>query len=96
MTTSGFTETIWHFAGYLRTFEDVVREQDAYSGDPQRTVPDEDDGAHSDRAALNKALLDTTARTQAGEEKLGDLEKRLALSQSSEAAIRRSGALAST
>ncbi|MEZ2408800.1 murein hydrolase activator EnvC [Bosea sp. RCC_152_1] len=44
----------------------------------------------ADRAALNKALLDTTARTQAGEEKLGDLEKRLALSQSSEAAIRRS------
>lgn len=44
----------------------------------------------ADRAALNKALLDTTARTQAGEEKLGELEKRLALMQSSEAAIRRS------
>ncbi len=44
----------------------------------------------ADRAALNKALLDTTARTQAGEEKLGELEKRLSLLQSSEAAIRRS------
>ena len=44
----------------------------------------------ADRAALNKALLDTTARTQAGEERLGALEKRLALLQSSESAIRRS------
>lgn len=44
----------------------------------------------ADRAALNKALLDTTARTQAGEERLGALEKRLALLQSSETAIRRS------
>ncbi len=44
----------------------------------------------ADRAALNKALLETTARTQAGEQKLGDLEKRLSLLQSSEAAIRRS------
>jgi len=50
MTTGGFTETIWHFAGYLRTFEDVVREQDAYFGDPQRAVADEDDGSQSDRA----------------------------------------------
>ena len=44
----------------------------------------------ADRAALNKALLDTTTRTQAGEERLGALEKRLALLQSSETAIRRS------
>ncbi|SIR49592.1 MAG: hypothetical protein EPO59_17685 [Bosea sp. (in: a-proteobacteria)] len=44
----------------------------------------------ADRAALNKALLDTTTRTQAGEAKLGEVEKRLALLQSSEAAIRRS------
>src|SRR5690606_31237920 len=44
----------------------------------------------ADRAALNKALLDTTARTQAGEAKLGEFEKRLSLLQSSEAAIRRS------
>jgi len=44
----------------------------------------------ADRAALNKALLDTTARTQAAEERLGALETRLSLLQSSEAAIRRS------
>ncbi|WP_441472295.1 murein hydrolase activator EnvC family protein [Bosea sp. RAF48] len=44
----------------------------------------------ADRAALNKALLDATAKTQAGEERLGALEKRLALLQSSETAIRRS------
>jgi hypothetical protein len=50
MTSGGFTEMIWHFAGYLRTFEDVVREQDAYSGDPQRTIPDEDGSSHGDRA----------------------------------------------
>ncbi|MFJ5368658.1 murein hydrolase activator EnvC family protein [Bosea sp. CER48] len=47
-------------------------------------------GIRADRAALNKALLDTTAKTQAGEERLGALEKRLALLQSSETAIRRS------
>ncbi|MCO5089691.1 peptidoglycan DD-metalloendopeptidase family protein [Bosea sp. (in: a-proteobacteria)] len=44
----------------------------------------------ADRAALNTALLETTARTQAGEERLGALETRLSLLQSSEAAIRRS------
>jgi septal ring factor EnvC (AmiA/AmiB activator) len=44
----------------------------------------------ADRAALNKALLDTTARTQAAEERLGALEARLGLLQSSETAIRRS------
>lgn len=47
-------------------------------------------GIRADRAALNKALLDATAKTQAGEERLGALEKRLALLQSSETAIRRS------
>lgn len=44
----------------------------------------------ADRAALNKALLDATARTQTVEAKLGEIEKRLALLQASEAAIRRS------
>ncbi|CAH1658097.1 Peptidoglycan DD-metalloendopeptidase family protein [Hyphomicrobiales bacterium] len=47
-------------------------------------------GIRADRAALNKALLDTAGKTQAGEERLGALEKRLALLQSSETAIRRS------
>jgi len=44
----------------------------------------------ADRAALNKALLETTSRTQAGEQRIGAVEQRLALLQSSEAAIRRS------
>ena len=44
----------------------------------------------ADRAGLNKALLDTTQRTQASERKVAALEQRLALLQSSEAAIRRS------
>lgn len=44
----------------------------------------------TDRAALNKALLDTTARTQGTEQRIGTLEQRLSLLQSSEAAIRRS------
>lgn len=47
-------------------------------------------GIRADRAALNKALLDTTARTQAAEQRVSALEQRLALLQSSEAAIRRS------
>ena len=44
----------------------------------------------ADRAGLNKALLETTARTQAAEQRIGALEQRLSLLQSSEAAIRRS------
>jgi septal ring factor EnvC (AmiA/AmiB activator) len=44
----------------------------------------------ADRAALNKALLETTSRTQAAEQRIGAVEQRLALLQSSEAAIRRS------
>jgi septal ring factor EnvC (AmiA/AmiB activator) len=44
----------------------------------------------ADRAALNKALLDTTARAQAAEQRISALEKRLSLLQSSETAIRRS------
>ncbi len=44
----------------------------------------------ADRAALNKALLDTTARAQGAEQRVSALEQRLTLLQSSEAAIRRS------
>lgn len=44
----------------------------------------------ADRAGLNKALLDTTQRTQASERKVAALEQRLTLLQSSESAIRRS------
>jgi septal ring factor EnvC (AmiA/AmiB activator) len=44
----------------------------------------------ADRAALNKALLDTTARAQGAEQRISALEQRLSLLQSSETAIRRS------
>lgn len=47
-------------------------------------------GIRADRAGLNKALLDTTQRTQGVERKVGAIEDRLALLQSSETAIRRS------
>lgn len=44
----------------------------------------------ADRAGLNQALLDATARTQAAERRIAALEERLSLLQGSEAAIRRS------
>ena len=44
----------------------------------------------ADRTALNKALIDTTLRTQAAERRVSAIETRLALLQSSESAIRRS------
>lgn len=47
-------------------------------------------GIRADRAALNKALLEATQRTQAVERRIGAIEDRLSLLQSSEAAIRRS------
>ncbi|MGH6782656.1 MAG: murein hydrolase activator EnvC family protein [Sphingomonadaceae bacterium] len=44
----------------------------------------------ADRAGLNKALLEATARTQGVERRIGAIEERLALLQTSETAIRRS------
>lgn len=44
----------------------------------------------ADRAGLNQALLDATARTQAAERRIAALEERLSLLQGSEVAIRRS------
>ncbi|MGO4673247.1 murein hydrolase activator EnvC [Bosea sp. 2YAB26] len=44
----------------------------------------------ADRAGLNKALLETTTRTQGVERRIGAIEERLALLQTSETAIRRS------
>lgn len=47
MNSGGFTETIWHFAGYLRIFQDEAREREIYAGDPAQSIPDEDsDGYH--------------------------------------------------
>jgi septal ring factor EnvC (AmiA/AmiB activator) len=47
-------------------------------------------GIRADRAGLNKALLETTQRTQGAERKVGAIEERLSLLQGSETAIRRS------
>jgi septal ring factor EnvC (AmiA/AmiB activator) len=47
-------------------------------------------GIRADRARLNQALVDTTARTQAAEGRVAALEQRLTLLQGSETAIRRS------
>lgn len=44
----------------------------------------------ADRASLNKALIEAAARAQGAERRLGTLEQRLSLLQSSEGAIRRS------
>lgn len=68
----------------------AIEQRLAGNADARASLEKEIASIRADRAALNKALLDTTARTQAGEERLGALEKRLALLQSSETAIRRS------
>lgn len=68
----------------------AIEQRLAGNKDAREKLESEIAAIRADRAALNKALLETTARTQAGEQKLGDLEKRLSLLQSSEAAIRRS------
>lgn len=68
----------------------AIEQRLAGNKDAREKLEGEIAAIRADRAALNKALLETTARTQAGEQKLGDLEKRLSLLQSSEAAIRRS------
>lgn len=42
MNSGGFTETIWHFAGYLHIADEVARSATLYSGDPQNPVPEND------------------------------------------------------
>lgn len=68
----------------------AIEQRLAGNADARASLEKEIAAIRADRAALNKALLDATARTQAGEERLGAIEKRLALLQSSETAIRRS------
>jgi len=68
----------------------AIEQRLAGNADARANLEKEIAAIRADRAALNKALLDATAKTQAGEERLGALEKRLALLQSSETAIRRS------
>ncbi len=68
----------------------AIEQRLAGNADARASLEKEIAAIRADRAALNKALLDTTAKTQAAEERLGGLETRLALLQSSETAIRRS------
>lgn len=68
----------------------AIEERLAGNAESRAKLEQEIAAIRADRAALNKALLETTARTQSAEQRLGALEQRLALLQSSEAAIRRS------
>lgn len=68
----------------------AIEERLAGNAEARARLETEIAGIRADRAALNKALLDTTARAQAAEQRVSALEQRLSLSQSSEAAIRRS------
>ncbi len=68
----------------------TIEERLAGNAEARARLEAEIAGIRADRAALNKALLDTTARAQAAEQRVSGLEQRLSLSQSSEAAIRRS------
>ncbi|QCI64091.1 hypothetical protein [Phreatobacter stygius] len=38
MLSGSFTETIWHFAGYLRIFEDTWRDPERYDGNDQARI----------------------------------------------------------
>jgi septal ring factor EnvC (AmiA/AmiB activator) len=70
----------------LHGVEDTIR-----AGEEQRRKTEADiEAMRNDRARLNAALIETTARAQATEARVGDAEKRLDVSQASEAAIRRS------
>jgi septal ring factor EnvC (AmiA/AmiB activator) len=68
----------------------TIEERLAGNAEARARLEAEIAGIRADRAALNKALLDTTARAQAAEQRVSVIEQRLSLSQSSEAAIRRS------
>lgn len=50
MNTGGFTETIWHFAGYLRVYQDEVRGREIYSGEAPDKLIDGDDRLLRDRS----------------------------------------------
>ena len=68
----------------------AIEERLAGNADARANLEKEIAAIRADRAGLNKALLDATTKTQGAEQKLGELEKRLSLMQSSETAIRRS------
>lgn len=68
----------------------AIEERLAGNAEARAKLEAEIAGIRADRARLNQALLDTTARTQGAEGRIAALEQRLALLQGSEAAIRRS------
>jgi septal ring factor EnvC (AmiA/AmiB activator) len=68
----------------------AIEERLAGNTEARARLESEIAGIRADRARLNQALLDTTARTQAAEGRIAALEQRLSLLQGSEAAIRRS------
>lgn len=68
----------------------AIEERLAGSAEARAKLDAEIASIRADRASLNKALLETTQRTQASEGKIGALEQKLNLLQSSESAIRRS------
>ena len=70
----------------LRGIEEILRDAD---GQRQKIQTDLET-ARADRARLSTALIEATARTQAAEAKVGDVEKRLDEARASEDAIRRS------
>ncbi|CAN7471481.1 peptidoglycan DD-metalloendopeptidase family protein [Bosea sp. LjRoot90] len=70
----------------LKAIEDRL----AGSAEARARLEAEIAGIRADRTKLNQALLDTTARTQGAEGRIGGLEQRLSLLQTSETAIRRS------
>lgn len=68
----------------------AIEERLAGNSEARAKLEAEIAGIRADRARLNAALLETTARTQAAESRIAALEQRLTLLQGSEAAIRRS------
>ncbi len=70
----------------LRGIEDFLKASD----DQRRKLEAEIETIRNDRARLNKAMLDTTARVQSAEIRVAEAEKRLDATTGSEEAIRRS------
>jgi septal ring factor EnvC (AmiA/AmiB activator) len=70
----------------LRALEDEMR----LTGEQRRKIEAEVEMIRSDRARLSSALVQTTARVQALEGRISEIERRMEASQAGEDAIRRS------
>lgn len=51
MNVGGFSETIWHFAGYLRLIEPFARTTDLFDGNPLPPTPGDEWARFADRVA---------------------------------------------